>query len=74
MEPEKGINAGTHLCNFFKNYTSNQLVKYVAKNHHLDFNLNNMGLSYTDYEMGPITCNIGIIELNDAPFLAGHST
>lgn len=64
MEPEKGINAGTHLCNFFKNYTSNQLVKYVAENHHLDFNLNNMGLSYTDYEMGPITCNIGIIDIN----------
>lgn len=64
MEPEKGINAGTHLCNFFKNYSSNPLVHYVAKYHHLDHYLKNMHLDYTDYEMGPLTCNVGIIDIN----------
>ena len=63
MEPEKGINAGTHLCNFFKDYTSNELVHYVANYHHLDFELKKLGLDYTDYEMGPLTCNIGIIDI-----------
>ena len=63
MEPEKGINAGTHLCNFFKAYTSNELVHYVADYHHLDFELKKLGLDYTDYEMGPLTCNIGIIDI-----------
>lgn len=64
MEPEKGINAGTHLCNFFKDYTKNELVHYIAKFHHLDYNLEKLGLDYTDYEMGPATCNIGIIDIN----------
>lgn len=64
MEPEKGINAGTHLCNFFRNYTSNELVHYVANFHHLDFELKKLELDYDDYEMGPLTCNIGIIDIS----------
>lgn len=66
MEPDKGINAGTHLCNFFKDYTSNPLVKYVANYHHLDHFLKKMNLDYNDYEMGPLTCNIGIIDINES--------
>lgn len=64
MEPEKGNNAGTHLCNFFKDYTSNELVKYIAKYHHYDYHLSNLGFEYNDYEMGYATCNIGIIDIN----------
>lgn len=64
MEPEKGINAGVHLCNFFKDYTSNNLVKYVATYHFLDHNLEKLSLGYDDYEMGKVTCNIGIIDIN----------
>lgn len=63
MEPQKGINAGTHMCNFLKDYSSNRLVQYVAKYHHLDYYLKTLGLDYDDYEMGPITCNIGIMDL-----------
>lgn len=65
MEPEKGVNAGTYLCDFFKDYSSNELVKYVAKFHHLDFYLKTLGLDYNDYEMGPLTCNIGIIDIDN---------
>ena len=64
MEPEKGVNAGTHLCYFFKDYTSNELVKYVAKYHHLDHHLEKANFFYDDYEMGKVTCNIGIIDIN----------
>lgn len=64
MEPEKGINAGTYMCDFFKDYTKNGLVKYIADMHHLAFFMEKHGLDYCDYEMGPITCNIGIIDIN----------
>lgn len=63
MEPEKGVNAGTYMCDFFKDYTKNSLIKYVAKYHHLAHNMEKHGLDYNDYEMGPITCNIGIIDI-----------
>jgi len=66
MEPNAGVNAGTHLCNFFKDYSSNPLVSYVAKCHHLDHFLKNMKLDYNDYEMGPLTCNIGIIDISES--------
>lgn len=64
MEPEKGRNAGTYLCDFFKEYTNNQMIKYIADVHHKDHFLEKTELGYTDFEMGPLTCNIGIIDLN----------
>ena len=64
MAPENGINAGTYLCDFLKDYSNNKMVKYVAKYHHLSFFLENLGLDYNDYEMGPITCNIGIMDIS----------
>ncbi len=64
MEPHKGINAGTHMCNFLKEYSHNKMVKYIAEYHHLSHFLENLGLDYNDYEMGPITCNIGIMNIN----------
>lgn len=63
MEPEKGRNAGTYMCNFFKDYSKNSLVKYVGELHHLAHNMEKHDLYYNDYEMGPITCNIGIIDI-----------
>ena len=64
MEPHKGVNAGTHMCNFLKDYSNNQMVKYVADKHHLSHVCEKLGLDYEDYEMGPITCNIGIMNIN----------
>ena len=63
MEPEKGRNAGTYMCDFFKDYSKNTLVKYVGELHHLAHNMEKHDLYYNDYEMGPITCNIGIIDI-----------
>ena len=64
MEPHKGINAGTYMCDFLKDYSSNKMVKYVADKHHLSHVCEKLGLDYDDYEMGPITCNIGIMNIN----------
>lgn len=30
MEPEKGINAGLHMCNFLKNYSKHPLIDFLA--------------------------------------------
>lgn len=64
MEPDKGVNAGTHMCNFLKDYSNNLMVKYVAEKHYLSHVCEKLGLDYCDYEMGPITCNIGIMNIN----------
>lgn len=65
MEPFVGINAGTYMCDFLKDYTKNTMVQYIAKYYHLDFYLKNQGLDYCDYEMKEITCNIGIMDINN---------
>lgn len=64
MEPFKGINAGTYMCDFLKDYSTNPMVSYVARYHHLSFFCENLGLDFEDYEMGKITCNIGIMNIN----------
>ncbi len=40
------------------------MLEYVASKHHLSHGCQNLGLDYNDYEMGPITCNIGIMIIN----------
>lgn len=64
MEPEKGINAGTHMCNFLSKYSKHPLINFVAKYFHNDPFFEKMNLDYNDYEMGKITVNIGIIDIN----------
>ena len=64
MEPEKGVNAGIHMCNFLKDYSSNKMVQFVAKYFNNDPFFKTMGVDYDDYEMGPITVNIGIMNIS----------
>lgn len=65
MEPHKGINAGLHMCNFLKDYTKHPLVNFMAKYFFNDPFFKNLGVDYDDYEMGPITVNVGIIDINN---------
>lgn len=65
MEPEKGNNAGTHMCNFLKDYSKHPLIQFVAKYLHNDPFFKNMGLDYDDYEMGKITVNVGIMNITN---------
>lgn len=64
MEPFKGINAGTYMCDFLSQYSNNKMVKYVTDKHHLGHVCEKLGLDYNDYEMGDITCNIGIMNIS----------
>lgn len=63
MEPEKGVNAGTHLACFLSEYTSNQLIHFIKDKIHNEFDLNKLNLSFTSEEMGSLTCNMGIINI-----------
>lgn len=64
MEPFKGINAGCHMCNFLKSYSSNKMVHFIANYFFEDSFFKKMNLDYNDYEMGPITVNIGIMHIS----------
>lgn len=64
MEPFKGINAGCHMCNFLKDYSKNKMVNFIAKYFFNDSFFKKMSLDYDDYEMGPITVNIGIMNIS----------
>ena len=65
MEPEKGVNAGTHLCNFLSKYTDNKLVHFIKENLHNEFNLEKLGLNHEHPEMGKLTCNVGILNISE---------
>ena len=65
MEPHKGINAGSHMCCFLKNYTNNGLVHFIADNIHHDYQLDKLGLRYEHKEMGLLTCNMGILDIKE---------
>lgn len=64
MEPFKGINAGCHMCNFLKDYSNNKMVHLIAKYFYEDVYFKTMGLDYDDDEMGPITVNMGIMQMS----------
>lgn len=63
MEPFKGINAGCHMCNFLKPYSSNKMIHFIADYFFEDAFFKRMHLDYHDEEMGPITVNIGILHI-----------
>lgn len=52
------------MCKFLEKYSKNKLIKYIAKYYHQSPFLEKLGLDYNDYEMGPITCNIGIMNIS----------
>ena len=64
MEPEKGINAGLHMCNFLKDYSKHPLIKFLATYFYDDPYFTTMNLDYDDFEMGPIPVNIGIMAIS----------
>lgn len=64
MEPEKGVNSGVYLANFLSDCLTNPLVNYVSDHFFNDVFLKKMGLDFIETEMGPITCNIGIIDID----------
>ena len=62
MEPRLGINAILKLCNYLKDKTDNKLIKFVSDCLN-DSRFKNIGLDFSDYEMGDLTCNLALMKL-----------
>ncbi len=63
MEPKNGDNALLKLCNFLSKYTNNNLINFISK-YLNDSRFNDLGLSYTHEEMGDLTCNVAVCNIN----------
>jgi len=64
MQPEKGINAAILLSKFLKNYVNNNVINFLTDKL-TDTRLKAIGLDFTDQEMGDLTMNVGIVEVNE---------
>jgi len=64
LEPDLGVNAVVKLAKFLSQYTNNNLIKFV--NAVLDDSrLKGVSLDFSDYEMGDLTCNLGILKIEN---------
>jgi succinyl-diaminopimelate desuccinylase len=65
MVPQNGLNAGTTLANFLKDFhfdeASTVYLKFLAGLHQ-DFYGENLGINFSDEITGPLTVNIGIMQ------------
>ena len=64
MEPNNGINAIKEFMVYLNKKIDNKFVKFINENL-LDTRLNQMGLNITSPDMGDLTMNMGVLEMND---------
>ncbi|MCR5422492.1 MAG: dipeptidase PepV [Bacilli bacterium] len=64
MEPRNGKNAMLRLFNFLSNNIDSNLIKFVSK-YLNDSRFNDIGLSYTHHEMGDLTCNVAVCDIDE---------
>lgn len=65
MEPRNGINAILKTCEFLSKYSNNELIQFI--NEYLSSSrLEDMNLNFTDKEMGDLTCNVAILNIDSA--------
>lgn len=64
MAPDLGINAAVKLTNFLVDYTENSLIHF-SNDVLTDSRLKKAGLDFYDSEMQDLTCNLGILEINE---------
>lgn len=65
MEPFKGINAGTHMLCFLNSVLDSPFISFVSNNLHQEHYLKKLGLDLYHEEMKELTCNIGIIKVEN---------
>jgi len=65
MEPFKGINAGTHLLSFLNTVLESPFISFIANNLHNEHFLKKLNLDLYHEEMKELTCNIGIIKIEN---------
>lgn len=63
MEPRLGVNSILKLTDYLKDKCNNKLVKFISECLH-DSRLNDINLGYTDFEMGDLTCNVAILDID----------
>lgn len=68
MEPKNGINAAVRLAEFLKDVSP--LSKFVSEVLS-DSRLNNVGLGFTDSEMGDLTMNMAVVDIENGQGKAG---
>ena len=59
--PETGINAALHLGRFLYKYIDNEFLAFVSSEFD-DFYGENLGIGYTDFEMGKVSNNLAIFK------------
>lgn len=64
MMPEAGENAAIELCKFLSSYTNNPLVQFINDKLQ-DTRCHGMNLAYTNEEMGDLTMNLGILDIDE---------
>ena len=64
MEPRNGKNAMLRLFNFLSDKIDSNLIKFTAK-YLNDSRFKNMNLDYTHHEMGDLTCNVAVCDINE---------
>lgn len=65
MVPEAGENAALELCRFLSKYTTNNLIKFISDKLG-DTRCKDIGLAFTDPEMGDLTMNLGILKIDES--------
>ncbi|MFA5542936.1 MAG: dipeptidase PepV [Bacilli bacterium] len=70
MEPNNGVNALVHLSIFLKGKTDNPLVNFIADNL-TDNRFNDMGLNFRDPEMGDLTLNVAVANIDSNGGMVG---
>ena len=63
-EPDFGINAAVKLSQFLATYIDNNLIRFINDVLN-DSRLKNVGLAFADSEMKDLTCNLGILEIDE---------
>jgi len=64
MEPNNGVNAIKKFAELVKEYTDSKLIKFINDNL-IDTRLKDMDLDITDKEMGDLTMNMGLLEMDN---------
>lgn len=64
MEPKNGDNAMLKMFNFLSKHLDNNLIKFVSK-YLNDSRFNDINLAYSHKEMGDLTMNVAVCDINE---------
>ena len=75
MQPQEGFNAATHLISLLTQVFSNErlgsLVPFLNKHIGTELDGESLGIRQSDQESGPLTLNVGLVNIGDSFASAG---